>query len=428
MKASLLALVLFAALQEDGDKAIKHVDKPPTKHRPGTPLSLLVTFHGASGNETSLVGKAEEMLMRAELRDDFVVIGVKSKEVGWTEKDDEPVKAFVPWAVKKYGVDPRRVYGFGVSSGAWFLNRFVPANSELFAGTISYVGGLSRLPKTEDPKSHGEIYLVIGHKDDGLPPSRTRPPMLDYLKTGFRAVYREMLDHAHEGPKPPTEADAMEWMKALRNKRVAPGAKDLEFLKKFEDGKGESSLPEGTTWARAATIGGPAAAPVVLQGLASERAGARSGAARACTQVMFDDKVVDALVPLASDKDNTVRATALAALGFQGRWNYPQAHAALCAAARDEKRAAGDRRLAAQGLAEIAKLDLLGTYLYKEIIWTLVGLLGDREGSLRGIAFQALQPVQADAFGYSPSMQEGPRAKALERWAEWATRTCGPRP
>jgi predicted esterase len=423
-----LILVLGAVQETDGGKALVHVDKPPSKARPGAPLGLLLTFHGANGNENSLVPKAEEMLQKLDLRDDWVVIGLKSKEVGWTNKDDEPVKAFIPWAIKTYRVDPRRVFGFGVSSGAWYLNRFAPANSDLLAGCISYVGGLGSLPKTDAPKTHAEVYVVIGHKDPQPSPAAARPPATAFFKAGFRGVYREMLDHAHEGPKEPSQSDAIEWMRALRNKRVAPSAADAEFLAKFEGGKNDSALSTGSTWNRLATIGGHAAAPVVLQGLKSDRAGVRANAAKACTAVMFDDAVVDALVELVADKDNAVRKSVLAALAFQGRWHYAQAHGALCAVARDEKAAQGDRRAAAQGLAEIAKIDLLGTWLYKDIVWTLVDLLGDRDGGLRQIAFQALQPVHADALGYSPAMQEGPRAKALERWAAWAEKVCGPKP
>ncbi len=430
MKALLLlgALVLAGAAQDvDGDKALPHVDKPPAKRRPGTSLGLLLTFHGANGNQGSLVGKAEEMLQKAGVRDDYVVIGLKSKEVGWTDKDDEPVKKFIPWAIKAHGIDPRRVYGFGVSSGAWYLNRFAPANSDLLAGAISYVGGMGQPPKGDAPTT-AELYWVIGHKDDTLPPSRVRPQAEAYFKAGFRAVYHEMLDHAHEGPKDPTQDEAVAWMRALRSKRVAPAGDDLEFLKKLEDpARAASALGSAATWMRLAAIGGPHAAPAVLQGLASDRAGVRANAAQACAQVMFDGKVVDALLPLLEDKDVKARRTSIAALAVQGRWNYPQAIVALCGVARDEKKPEGDRRAAAQGLADVVRIDLLGTYLQKEAIWTLVGLLGDRDGALRAAAFLALQGAQADGFGYLPAMTDVQRAKSLQRWTEWAEKVCGPK-
>jgi dienelactone hydrolase len=430
MKSVLLGVlaVLLASPQEtDGGKGIPHVDKPPVKRRPGTTVGLLLTFHGANGNASSLVGKAEEMLQKVEVRDDYVVIGLKSKEVGWTDKDDEPVKAFIPWAIKTYSVDPRRVYGFGVSSGAWYLNRFAPANSDLLAGAISYVGGMGNPPASKAPKSHAELYWVIGHKDDTLPPSRVRPQADAFFKAGFRAVYREMFDHAHEGPKPPTQDEAVHWMRALRNKRVAPTGDDQEFLKKFEDAeRSASALSTSSTWLRLASIGGHHAAPVVVQGLESDRSGVRAMAAQACTQVMFDDKVVDALVPLLADTDTKVRRTAISALGFQGKWHYAQAQGALCAVARDEKRAEGDRRAAAQALADIVKVDLIGTFYYKDVIWTLVGLLGDRDAGLRQTSFQALQPVHADGLGYQPGMAD--KSKALQRWGEWAEKVCGAKP
>ncbi len=426
MRTLALALLCLIPQDLDGDKAIVHVDKPPAKHRPGTPLSMLLVFHGANGNANSLIPKAEEMLTKSGVREDWVVVGLKSKEVGWTDKDDEPVKAFVPWALKKYGADPRRVFGFGVSSGAWFLNRFAPKNSELLAGAVSYVGGMGQTPQTKDAKSHAELYWIIGHKDDTLPPSRTRPQAEAYFKAGFRAVYHEMLDLAHEGPREPTQSEAVEWLGVVRNKRLAPVGDEAEFLKKFDDeSRSDSALSTGVTWMKLASIGGPAAAPVVLRGLASERAGVRSNAAQTAAQVLLDDKVVDALIPLLDDKDVKVRRTALTALVFQGRWNYPQAQLALCAFVKDEKRSAADRKAAATGLAEIAKLDLLGTWMYKDVIWTLVGLLGDKDGGLRSIAFTALQPVQADGFGYNPAMAEGPRAKSLQAWKDWCTKTCG---
>lgn len=429
MKSVLLAVLAFlpSGLQEsDGGKALTHVDKPPSRRRPGAPVGLLLTFHGANGNASSLVGKAEEMLQKMDVRDDYVVIGVKSKDAGWTDKDDEPVKAFIPWAVKAYQVDPRRVYGFGVSSGAWYLNRFAPANSDLLAGAISYVGGMGNPPASKAPASHAELYWVIGHKDDTLPPSRTRPQADAFFKAGFRAVYREMNDHAHEGPKEPTQDEAVQWMRALRNKRVAPGADDREFLKKFDDpSKAASALSSAATWMRAASIGGPQAAPVIVQGLESERAGIRASAAQACTQVMFDDRVVDALVALLSDTDLKARRTAISALTFQGKWHYARAQAALCAVARDEKRAEGDRRAAAQGLAEIVKIDLLGTFYYKDILRTLVTLLGDRDAGLRQAAFQGLLPAQADGFGYQPGATADQRAKSMQRWADWCEKVCG---
>lgn len=427
---SLLALALVGFTQEsDGGKALTHVDKPAPKHKPGTPLGLLITFHGANGNASSLVGKAEEMLQKAEIRDDYVVIGVKSKEVGWTDKDDEPVKAFIPWAIKTYAVDPRRVYGFGVSSGAWYLNRFAPLNSDLFAGAISYVGGMGQPPVSKTPKAHAELYWVIGHKDDTLPPSRVRPQADAFFKAGFRAVYHEMYDHAHEGPKEPTQDEAMHWMRALRNKRVAPSAADQEFLKKFDDAAASSSaLSTSGTWIRLATIGGPQAAPAVLLGLQSDRAGVKTMAAQACTQVMFDDKVVDALATLVEDKDAKVRRTAIAALAFQGHWHYAQAQSALCAVAKDEKASDGDRKAAVQGMAEIVKVDLIGTYYYKELIWTLVTLLSDKDAPIRTAAFQAIQAAQADGFGYVPGAVADQRAKGTQRWTEWAEKNCGPKP
>jgi dienelactone hydrolase len=414
---------------KDGKDVITYAVSLPPKRVPTQPAALWLGFHGRGGNESQLLSAMTGGLQKAGLRDEFVVIGLKSKADGWENADDEPVRKFITYAIKTWNIDPRRIYGLGYSSGAFYLNRYAPNNTDLFAGAITYVGGQGGIAKTETPENKAELYWVVGLKDTTVRAESVRPNAQAFLKAGFRAVYREMGDLGHEVAKEPTFEEAIQWMKALRNKEAPPKADELAFLEKFSDPtKAASMLTESSTWTKAAAIGGHAAAGVILAGLESDRESARSGAAQACTKMMFDAKSVEALAALLDDKDAKVRQHALAALTFQGRWSYFGAQQALCAFAKDPKRAAGERKAAVQGLTEIVKIDLLGGFQLHATLWTLVDLLDADEGGVRQMAFLALKGVDATSFGYAPGLDKDKRAPSLEKWTAWAKRVLGEHP
>ncbi len=418
----LVALVLCGGIagadvykDKDGKDVITYAVNAPSKRLPNSRLGLVLGFHGRGGNEKQLIEGAVNALQKAGLRDDFVVIGLKSKEDGWTAKDDDPVRQFVPWAIKNWSIDPRRVYGIGFSSGAYYLNQFVPNHTELFAGAITYVGGQGGLAKAAQPESKSELYWIVGQADQTVKAESVRPQMQAAKAAGFRFVYREIAGMGHEVYKNPPLDDAVEWLKAVRNKEVAPSAEEQAFLDKLADAsKAASLLGEGSTWLKLSAIGSHAAAPAVIQGLQSEREGVRVHAAQACARMMFDGKAVEALAGLLDDKESRVRATAIAALTFQGRWNYPVAQEALCKVARDPKKPAGERKAATLGLGEVIKLDLLGGYQFKNVGWTLVDLLDDADGGVKAAAALALQPAKLEAG----------KAKATA----WAEKVYGAKP
>lgn len=400
----LVALVLCGGLagadvykDKDGKDVITYAVNLPSKRLPNAKAGLILGFHGRGGNERQLIDGAVAALQKAGLRDDFVVVGLKSKEDGWTAKDDEPVKQFVPWAIKTWNIDPRRVYGIGFSSGAYYLNQFVPSHSDLFAGAITYVGGQGGLPKAAQPEAKSELYWIVGQADQTVKAESVRPQMQAAKAAGYRFVYREVATLGHQVYVNPPLDDAFEWLKAVRSKEAPPSAEEQAFLDKVQDPAKASMLGEGSTWLKLSAIGSHAAAPAVLLGLQSEREGVRVHAATACTRMMFDGKVVEALAGLLDDKENRVRATAIAALTFQGRWNYAAAQEALCKHARDAKKPAGERKAAVLGLGEIVKLDLLGGYQFKSVGWTLVDLLDDADGGVKAAAALALQPAKLEA-------------------------------
>lgn len=427
--SGILAALLLCSLpaagdvykDKDGKDVITYAANVPSKRLPNVKAGLILGFHGRGGNEKQLIDGAVSALQKAGIRDEFVIVGLKSKEDGWTPKDDEPVKAFVPWAIKNWNIDPRRVYGIGFSSGAFYLNQFVPNHTELFAGAITYVGGQGGLQKTDKPESKSELYWIGGQADTTVPVSGIRPNVENAKKAGFRFVYREIAGMGHSVYVDPPLEDGIQWLKAVRNKEVPLEAADQAFIDKLADA---SKLGEASTWMRLSNIGSFAAAPVVLMGLQAEREGVRVHAAQAMTRMMFDGKAVEALAALLDDKDAKVRSTAIQALTFQGRWNYAAAQDALCKLARDDKKPAGERKAAILGLGEIAKLDFLGGFQFKSVGWTLVELLDDKDGGVRAAAFMALTPAKA-GVDYAPGMSEAARDAAMTKWTAWCTKVYG---
>jgi len=250
-----------------------------------------------------------------------------------------------------------------------------------------------------------------------------RPNMQAAKKAGFRFVYREIAGMGHSVYVDPPLDDGIQWLKAVRNKEVPLEAADQAFLDKLSDG---SKLGEASTWMKVTNIGSHAAAPVVIAGLQAEREGVRVHAARAMTTMMFDGKAVEALAGLLDDKENRVRATAIQALTFQGRWNYAAAQDALCKFARDDKKPAGERKAAVLALGEIVKLDFLGGFQFKSVGWTLVDLLDDEDGGVRAAALMALTPAKA-GVEYAPGMAKAQREAAMSKWSAWCAKVYGPK-
>lgn len=435
-RSGILALLILCApaaradvyKDKDGKDVITYASNVPPKRLPNSKLGLLLGFHGRGGNEKQLIDGAVSALQKAGMRDEFVILGLKSKEDGWTDKDDEPVRQFIPWAIKTWSIDPRRVYGVGFSSGAYYLNKFVPNHSGLFAGAITYVGGQGGLAKAEHPENKSELYWIVGLADQTVKAESVRPNMLAAKAAGYRFVYREIAGMGHEVYKDPPLEDAMHWLKAVRSKEVAPAAEEQALLDKLADpNKAGSLLGEGSTWLKIAAIGSHAAAPAVTLGLQSDREGVRIHAAQACSRMMFDGKTVDALAALLDDKEARVRSASIQGLTFQGRWNYPAAQGALCRLALDPKKPAGERKAATLGLGEIVKLDLQGGFQFKTVIWTLVLLLDDEDAALRALASTILQPVSA-GMAFPPGLAKAQREAPMAKWTEWAQKTCGPRP
>lgn len=415
-------------MDDAGHEVITYALRLPPKPRSDLRPAILLTFHGRTGNAEQLVGPASAALERCGVRDEYVIIGLKSKDVGWEEADDAPVKTLIAWALKTFHADPRRIYGLGYSSGSFFLNRFAPNNSELMAGAITYVGGQFGLKKDEHPETAAQLYWVVGQKDTTVRADGVLPQMDAFRKAGYTAIYRDMRDLGHEACKEPTMDDAVHWMHALRNRRAALDADDLGFIDLFMDPeKAKHLFNQAGAWQRLMRIGGPQAGTVVAQALVSDKEGVRANAALACNYAIFDQTVIKNLALILDDKSTKLRESAMAALTMQASWGDMSAQESLCRFARDVHRRPAERRAAVSSLATVCKIDLMGSFLDKAAIWTLVDMLDDEDPGMRQLAFAVLQGADGVGFDYRPDNTKAKRKMSCESWNEWCKKTCGER-
>lgn len=412
----------------DGSLKITYVDRIPAK--PATPkLGLIVLFHGNTHNESTLMGGTSAALEQAGIAGHYVVVGLKSIGAAWGDQDDAPVTAFMQHAIATYSIDRRRIIGMGFSAGCWYVTRYVQAHPEFFAGGIGYVGAQSGGPTKQDPLVVPPLYWVAGHKDTLQSVKDPRAHALRNLALGLPVIYREDRDMGHDFLWGQTGTDALTWMQTLRAKAVDPEADDAAFVAGFSDEtKAKKLLGEARTWMRVVMIGGPPVAPIVLQGLRSDKPGVQVNAATACAKVAITDDIATALGELVAAKDKKVKGPALTALMVHAGWNHPRAQQVLCQQVLADGTAPADRRAIVLALGQAARIDLLGGFLYQRVLWTLVDLLDDEDAVVRQGAFTGLEPAMTGGFGYQPGANKTARAAAVEQWRAWADQQCGPRP
>ena len=99
-------------------------------------LALLICFHGRGGNEDGPAELMNRTVKDIGLSDQYIVMGLKSHEIGWEDADEIDVLKAYDWVSSVYPIDLRRVYLIGYSSGAHWDTHFGSKHIDLFAGII----------------------------------------------------------------------------------------------------------------------------------------------------------------------------------------------------------------------------------------------------------------------------------------------------
>ncbi len=404
-------------------------------------LGLVVAFHGLNGNEDGMTRFAHRSARSVEIADEYIIIGGKSKGKGWDVNDDDEVLAWIEWVMSTYPIDPRRVHIIGMSNGGWMVKRLGWAHQHLFASASPYCGagagfsgspGVAKRSSRRRQASPGETrtewYIVHGDADTVVGVESSRLAVKQLAQRGYRYIYREIDGASHGGVRryPEVAADNFRFIHALRNKEIELSKEERMTLassqKKLKRESADTALPRIAEIAR---LGGPAGAAAIRSALRNSDVAVRKAAIRAAGRVLFDRDVALELIRLTRDKSNEIRSASFKGLSALANWRLPEAQAFLVQTARKRSLKVEDRVLAVKGLARAAKLMFLGWYEDKDVIWTLVLLLDDKQASVREAAFAALKKGVDETFGYSPDLAPKQRRAAVAKWITWCEKQAG---
>ena len=405
-------------------------------------LGLIVTFHGMGGNEDS-VGFAIEGAKRTALIEQYVIMGGKSKGVGWAQVDDENVLKWIAWAKETYPIDARRVHIMGHSNGGGMVKRFGWEHQELVASISPYAGaggrdfgsqgkGAVKPGKPGAPDSPAETktewYFVHGDKDDAVPADTSRRACKELKDKGYRYVYREIAgaDHGSIFNFSDVIDDNIRFIHALRHKEIAL-TKDEKAKMTALAGKAKTEKADGIApiLAEAQRFGGAPGGHVTTVALDSSDPDVRKAAAATAETTLYGHEVLAALLKMLKEKTDDLKPAAYKALAVAANWRYTDVQEVLIQSARKKTTPVADRVAAVEALGKAVKLQFLGNFEDKPMFWTLVLLLDDDDAKVREAAFAQLEKNVKDAFGYKPDLATADRKAAVAKWKSWCTEKCG---
>ncbi len=408
-------------------------------------LGLIVWFHGMGGNEDG-AGIAIDGVKRAKLAEQYVVMGGKSKGAGWAPADDENVLKWIAWAKETYPIDARRVHIMGHSNGGGMVKRFGWEHQDLVASISPYAGagggrdfggggakGAVKPGKPGMPDSAAETktewYFVHGDKDDAVKVETSRNSIKDLKEKGYRTVYRELAgaDHGNIFGYADVIEDNIRFIHALRHKEIALTKTETAKMKELA-GKAKTEKADGIApvLAEASRFGGAPGGHVAALALESVDVGVKKAAAATAESTLYGKEVVLALVKGLKDKNDEIKPSLYKALGVAANWRYAEAQDALIAVARNKKSPVDERVAAIEALGRAIKLQLLGAYEDKSMIWALVLLLDDDDAKVQESAFAQLEKPAKESFDYKPGLSAAERKPAVAKWKSWCTDKCGP--
>ena len=398
-------------------------DCPPADTTdPSRQLGLFLCFHGHGGKAANEAGNVVRIMKGLKLLDGYIVLGAKSQGAGWVEDADvPPVTRLAQWAMKKYPINPRRVYTFGMSSGGNFSGVYGLAKPDIVAASVVYGSGVYKRGLTvKDPKMElPDFYMVMGLDDDEPHKNGSRGTYRAWKELGINVIYREIHGLAHTSHHPPTNDETIQWAIRQRHKTIPLSAAETELLKPIA----KQAKKVGITDAEADTlalIGGFPAASVVKDLLDHKDPTVRVRAAKICDRALMGDAITALLAKKVKDKDAEVRTAAFASLNTGANFRYQSAQDTLCFILDQKKWDVAEKLQAIQGLTTAIRFQIKGFYQDPPLLVTLVKALDDEDEAVRTAAFAALKPIQDS--DYDAAMDKPKRRQAMVKWEEWLTR------
>ena len=184
----------------------------PAGHRPGVPVPLVVSLHGAGGNAEGGLAPMRALADGAGI----VLLAPESRGATWDVIQDGfgPDVSFLDRALAhvfgRFTVDTRRVAIAGFSDGASYALSLGLGNGDLFTHCIAFSPGFMAPPARQ---GRLRVFVTHGVHDPVLPIDRCSRRLVPRLRRdGYDVDYREF-----DGPHvvPPDLADAaVAWMNA----------------------------------------------------------------------------------------------------------------------------------------------------------------------------------------------------------------------
>jgi HEAT repeat protein len=173
-------------------------------------------------------------------------------------------------------------------------------------------------------------------------------------------------------------------------------------------------------------IGGAPAERAVRNALENAEPEVKKAAIATAEKDLYGRDIVLELAKLLKDKSEEVQKEAYKGLAVAANWRYMEAQEILEQAAKKKTGPVEDRVASIQALGKVVKLDLLGNFEDRNVIWTLVTLLDDDEQKVREAAFATLEKGVKDTFGYAPDLPAAQRKTSVASWKTWCETKTGP--
>jgi pimeloyl-ACP methyl ester carboxylesterase len=166
----------------------------PTTYQSSRSYALVVCLHGFG-----FTGEGYLDRWRTRLGDDYLLACPTYPSGAWfTRGAEELVLETIRQALRRYHIDPNRVFLTGMSNGgigAWLIGMH---HAPLFAGLAPMASGLDNvlMPFLANLR-HTPVYIIHGAKDQVMPVDLSRSISRELEVLGYPHVYRE---HQREHP------------------------------------------------------------------------------------------------------------------------------------------------------------------------------------------------------------------------------------
>ena len=166
----------------------------PKTYDPAVTYPVVMVFHGNGGDGAGLYAFFK---YQSASGDDAILVYPDAENLDWdlytpaaSNKDIAYMEALVPALAAKYSIDATKVFGFGWSNGAFFVNQVACRRSPFFRGVASMAGGAPYEPSDPNRKWPNGFQKCLN--ETAVPYigfHGTNDPVVDYAGGEFAATY-----------------------------------------------------------------------------------------------------------------------------------------------------------------------------------------------------------------------------------------------